>query len=573
MPSSDQTGLLATPCVTCREHHLKCDRGTPRCGRCVRAGRECKIAFKFKSGKGNTFTKSHKWLRPPRKLIYVDETQSLMTGSSLDEDAYPHHFYLEEGARDTLDSDAPGASVTTSGDSGAPQKPSHSLSAPTGERRSPGGYHPVSKIDPLLLPDRHSHSRSPTQNLHNGTIAKPSGDARSAYKIMNSHPPLRANVPSSRFYDTAALPLKDRTQATLFRHYVQVMAPCLDCCDPLRHFELVVPERSNTCHLLLNAIFAISARHLSHTTDFDPIASTRYHDECLKHLIPMMDHASAVSDENLFAATIILRMLEEMEGSLTGHDNYRHLLGIHAFVNAGDQYMIPGSLSAASFWVGLRQEIYIAILTQQPVKVSLDHYVVDRSSEPADDYTWSNRAIVLVADVLNSCFGDAPLTPSRWAALNEAAENWTLARPPSFNPFFYREGTGLAAFPEIWHGSSCHIMGIQHHLLAKLFLIQFDPSVPRVGTSRQAAMRRMTQRIDSLMRELCGIGISNQWTPPAMFNACMGIAMFGDQFSDRDDQKALAGFLKKTEAAHARPTAAIQQQLMRAWGWAPDIED
>ncbi len=28
----------------------------------------------------------------------------------------------------------------------------------------------------------------------------------------------------------------------------------------------------------------------------------------------MLNHASTLSDENLFAATIILRMLEEMEG-------------------------------------------------------------------------------------------------------------------------------------------------------------------------------------------------------------------------------------------------------------------
>lgn len=30
----------------------------------------------------------------------------------------------------------------------------------------------------------------------------------------------------------------------------------------------------------------------------------------------MLDHAATVSDENVFAATIILRVLEEMEGKL-----------------------------------------------------------------------------------------------------------------------------------------------------------------------------------------------------------------------------------------------------------------
>lgn len=88
----------------------------------------------------------------------------------------------------------------------------------------------------------------------------------------------------------------------------------LDLCDPHRHFELVVPERAGTCKTLLNAILAIAARHLSWTSEFDPLASNRYHNECLKYLTPMLNHASTLSDENLFAATIILRMLEEMEG-------------------------------------------------------------------------------------------------------------------------------------------------------------------------------------------------------------------------------------------------------------------
>ncbi|KAK6951204.1 hypothetical protein Daesc_007735 [Daldinia eschscholtzii] len=257
----------------------------------------------------------------------------------------------------------------------------------------------------------------------------------------------------------------------------------------------------------------------------------------------------------------------------TGQDTYSHLLGIHAFVNVGDQYMGPGSLSAASFWVGLRQEIYIAVITQQPVKVSLDHFVVDRSFEPADDYTWSNRAIVLLADVLNLCFGNNTLTIGHWRALDEACKKWASTRPPSFNPFFYQGRTASSAFPEIWHGSGCHVIGIQHHILAQLFLTQFDPSIPKVGTNRRAAVKQMTHRIENLVRELCGIGICNQWTPPGMFTACMGIAMFGDQFGERSDQEALLDILRKTEADHARPTASIQQQLMRAWGWLPDNDE
>ena len=67
---------------------------------------------------------------------------------------------------------------------------------------------------------------------------------------------------------------------------------------------------------MLNAIFALSAKHLNHVEGFDPYASDRYHKVCLNTLIPMLSHDATVSDENLFAATIILRVWEEMEGKL-----------------------------------------------------------------------------------------------------------------------------------------------------------------------------------------------------------------------------------------------------------------
>ncbi|KAI1336497.1 hypothetical protein F5Y15DRAFT_418805 [Xylariaceae sp. FL0016] len=573
----DDVITLTQYIVTCREHHLKCDREIPKCGRCARAGRECHLAFKFKSSKG-AFKKNQRWLRPPKKLIYVDETRCLTNGGPQDE-ASSYQFHFDESCQDERESVSSGRTPSSTSEFRRHRNSDTSLSDTDTFHGSPVHQRIFPDTDPLRnkpSPVEPSHTQSqPHKQPHAPYDGLESGSPMSVDPVsmnLNPHTPPLGNVMTSAFCDTAALPLKSRTEALLFRQYIQKLAVCLDLCDPLRHFELVVPERASTCHPLLNAVFAIAARHLSHTTDFDPLASNRYHDECLKYLIPMMSHASAVADENLFAATIILRMLEEMDGSTTGQDNHSHLLGIHAFVNAGDQYMVPGSLSAASFWVGLRQEIYIAVITQQPVKVSLDHFIVDRSFEPADDYTWSNRAVVLIADVLNFCFGDSPSTLGQWNALNEAAEKWTMTRPPSFNPFFYRERSDSAAFPEIWHGSSCHVIGIQHHLLAQLFLTQFDPSTPRVGTNRKAAIRRMTLRIETLVRELCGIGICNQWSPPAMFTACMGIAMFGDQFTERNDQEALADLLRKTEAAHARPTAAIQQQLMKAWGWIPDVD-
>ena len=90
----------------------------------------------------------------------------------------------------------------------------------------------------------------------------------------------------------------------------------LDLCDPERHFQVAVPQRAGTCRVLLNAIFALSARHLSRIGSYDSLASNRYHQECLDYLIPMLNDTATISDESLFAATIILRVLEEMDSTL-----------------------------------------------------------------------------------------------------------------------------------------------------------------------------------------------------------------------------------------------------------------
>jgi hypothetical protein len=124
--------------------------------------------------------------------------------------------------------------------------------------------------------------------------------------------PTPISLPSI-YLDKPVWPLIDPQEARLLRHFVQNLAIWLDLCDPAQHFQVEVPRRAGTCPILLNAIFALSARHLNLTGSYDALASNRYHQECLKYLIPMLNNTATVSDETLFAATIILRVLEEID--------------------------------------------------------------------------------------------------------------------------------------------------------------------------------------------------------------------------------------------------------------------
>ena len=258
----------------------------------------------------------------------------------------------------------------------------------------------------------------------------------------------------SRIYlDTPVWPLSSREEAWLLRYFVEHLARNFDLTDPYRHFRNIVPQQASTCPTLLNAIFALSARHLSRIGEYDPLISNRYHQECLKHLIPMLDDsAAAVLDENLFASTIILRHLEEIEVPLSGQspaDNSFHLLGAHALISAQERATMAGGLREAAFWVGLRQEIYVAFVNQRSIMPSLEHCNIDRSFGAAPDNVWSCRMVVLCSDVLRYCFGDSDPLSSTYNFLNESVGQWYRSKPASFTPVYYKEADHENIFPDI----------------------------------------------------------------------------------------------------------------------------
>ncbi|KZL77787.1 ArcA-like protein [Colletotrichum tofieldiae] len=527
-------------------------------------GKECKKGYKFRAPKHAVFKESHKWPAPPRKLKFIDETRGVELGEDVDSNDSVHDSADVEDA-----STSPGT-ATVVDSSVSDERPSlqaaKAASWPLPDEGRHGSHHGGDLVqEPVQPPPPPRASLSTPGADHLGHHA----DRREQSGSVVSLPPVQSVLPPFEgiYTERPVWPLTGRQEATLFRHYVDKLGFWLDACDPIRHFETEVPQRSGSCPILLNAIFALAARHLSLTSAYDSLASNRYHEQCLNYLIPLLDHAGTVSDENLFAATIILRVLEEIDVNTLGQDTHGHLLGIHAFVNAGDRFLMPGTLTAACFWAGLRQEIYSAVINQQVVRMNLGHAIVDRSTTPGDDFVWANRAIVHCADVLNFCFGSEAGSVLRWGQLEMANREWKNALPPSYTPVFFRERTEEEAFPEVWYQKACHIIAVQHHILAEMYLALFNPSIPRVGGGRKAAEKRLTEQIQELLRSLCGIGMCNQWSPPAMFTACMGIAIAGDRFDHRHDQEALLKMLSITEKAHARPTTAVRDQLMGAWGW------
>ncbi len=142
-------------------------------------------------------------------------------------------------------------------------------------------------------------------------------------------------------------------------------------------------------------------------------------------------------------------------------DRKAYILSITYFVNASSQYgyrnLTPGSLGAAAFWVGLRQDIYLAVMKREPVRLRLVPSLIDELGPfgEADDCSRANRAVVHCAEVLSHCFGPESVSVTQWRELCWWNDEWSRRLPDSYAEV-YKDSDGIKAFPEIWYRQSCH---------------------------------------------------------------------------------------------------------------------
>ncbi|CZR48033.1 uncharacterized protein FPRO_12643 [Fusarium proliferatum ET1] len=541
----------ATACLACKKQHLKCvwgpqiaGGGTQKCLRCASTGNVCATAPVFRFKHSTTYahlrnftchcddekaeihrrsSPNQVWVPCSRRLQFVDETPDV-EGYYLSDLESQSHWQQVDGS--------PNSHIGQLTDFG-------------------------SNVSPT------SHTRAIEISGGDGASAVSRDTPRNYGPIPHGSTLGLANV------GTVPYPLTENHEVRLMQYYLTYMCTWFDLCDSRRHFANIVPPRAASCPTLLNAIFALSSRHLSLNAQYDPYASDRYHQACLRHLTTISNDSSALNDDNLLAATILLRTLEELDVPLIGTDHEGHLLGIQLFMNTCDSTTTPSSLRLASFWVGMRQEVTMSFASQRPVKIRLDHGFMDRSLSEADDDTWANRIIVHSADVINYCFGNNGPNRHRYQELVDYDQAWLRARPVSWLPVAYSaSGETLGgAFPYIIYLNHAVVIGQVHSIFARILLMCHDDRVPRIGPSAQLARKQIDDDIRTQVRELCGIALSNPSTRPAAFTACMGVTACGDRFTERRDQEALLDVLMLTQNTHSWPTASAQDHLKRAWGW------
>ncbi|KAH8812419.1 hypothetical protein F5884DRAFT_309512 [Xylogone sp. PMI_703] len=555
-------------CKSCRRRHYKCtsplnnaswsstdwqslripgDDQQPQCGRCLRAGRSCirDSDVRFRSttqavSQTLAFPSNQIWLPLPPKVDFVDVTNEVKLGIE--------HIDIAE---------SPSADLNT--DESTPDHTQHHWTPKVASSELTESSTIAELSDSEAVGRTAVSPRvTPEHNL-SASLTSP------RYREFSHSEPIPPARGISRIYlDPPIWPLESAEEAGLLQHFIDNVALFFDFCDQERHFATVVTQRARICRTLLNAILALSARHLSRTTDFSSYAADQYYQKCLHTLIPALDDDATIIDETLFVIVVILRLLEEFDVSVLGSDAQGHLLGAQSLTHAQEKIGMDSSLREAAYWACLRQEIFISLKHQHTVRLNLSLYKRSQAIQPTQKCSWAYSCTFHCAAAVQFAFGDEPR--SRYKELMDYNNHQHEYKPESVQPFYYVEADD-GGFPDIRYGADYHVMGSQYLDLARILLVTHDPGIPRVGPAHRVAMLSVEEEVRRYIKILCGVALSNPTTPAAIMIACMAISLCGDWFTRVEEQERLYGILVHTEKAHGWPTAGIQKQMRLSWGW------
>ncbi|KAI4654727.1 uncharacterized protein J4E78_006904 [Alternaria triticimaculans] len=535
------------PCNRCRTRHYRCDGKQPACARCAQAKKECvyESGRRFRrSSISDSFSVEQPWVSYPPRIQFLDESSEIRSQ------------YVQDGYSpfDSPSVHAPSPSCTPGSAPGTALTPNSTLFTPT------------ENLTVLSL----LNSESPVQHQ------APAPPALHGHRANTStYQPHQEEGVSTFVYqqppgEPVLWPLEHEQEAMLLQHYIENVALFFDMVDTRDHFGVHIVQMAKQNSTLMNAILALSARQLSRTTDFDPYIADAYYQRCFDTLIPALNDNVTIKEEPLLAATVILRLLEEMNISIIGSDPQGHLFGTQAIIRAAEQSYAATSgpdRRQAIYWAAFRQELWISLMTQRAFKLHI--FPADRSLEPANDSIWATRTIAHLGDVSNFVFGEGRNSIARYNQLMDENRSWTQCRPDSFDPYYFRQdrdGSGRN-FPDIRFHQKTHVMGTQYNLLAHMLLIVHDPTIPQLGPAHKASRAIVDRTVQDNVRTLCGVAQSNSKWFPCKFVACFAIALVGDRFTIREDQEQLRDLWYACERSHGFPPTATINQLEESWGW------
>ncbi|KAJ5156841.1 hypothetical protein N7492_009644 [Penicillium capsulatum] len=374
-----------------------------------------------------------------------------------------------------------------------------------------------------------------------------------------------------------------------------------DHCDDRRHFQLVVPRRAQHCPSLRNALFAVAARRMCRLPKYKTPQGILYHGQllpdlkessaleymlrCIPDLVQFPDIQDPIHQENIMAATVILRQYEEMEEEMgdgeTDADIYTdERVKFLAITQTIIDSMMASpldysnySLANAAYWIVIRQEIYYALARESVPHLRFDSDRWRNASIP-------NNVIMFAGEVATWRWGqklpdewgnsditileEESLTSSLAARLKVKEQQLTQDCQGELDPILEIKADRCRGqiFPVVWYSFDVQVTAIQHFQLARMILIAENPNLEHAS---RTAHRKAEAQVRSIVLNLCGIAVHHLRVQPALLNAVIAITLYGEYFTNQEERDALIGIIDQTKDIHIWPMRKPYQTLQRRW--------
>ncbi|KAK0645125.1 L-rhamnose-1-dehydrogenase [Lasiodiplodia hormozganensis] len=193
-------------------------------------------------------------------------------------------------------------------------------------------------------------------------------------------------------------------ECLLFENFVRRLGRWLDLFDQEDHFSTLVPRLAMYNTGLMNAILALSVRHISLNPHVAPdicherADALKYYYETLHYLHKAMQFDSFKTSLELLATSLIVSTYEMLDGSR--RDWERHLKGVFWIQRSQNIHGDSGGLKQANWWAWLCQDVWAAFREKRKVFSFWKH---PRTFDQLNEHELACRAVFIFAKAVNYC--------------------------------------------------------------------------------------------------------------------------------------------------------------------------
>jgi hypothetical protein len=152
-----------------------------------------------------------------------------------------------------------------------------------------------------------------------------------------------------------------------------------------------------------------------------------------------------------------------------------HLAGSSSILRASqsDRFVDPSAVPVrdAVFWVYVRQCLYNATISQQPLDIDFSLQLRPSPDAMQDSHplawlrletAWANQMLWHTACVANFCFAgirtqdEQTSSTHRWQELWDSTQMWNKNKPASFDPIGWGPSKDESVFTDLWFTADWH---------------------------------------------------------------------------------------------------------------------